>query len=70
MNRLLLLVACLAAGTALGVAGKWLTGSDWSYLCIPLVLAGAWLFVAHPEQCAPPAPSSRAMGRDRGSDAA
>ena len=51
MKRALLLLACIAIGLAVGVAGYMATGSQWWFLALPAVMALAWLFVANPEQC-------------------
>ena len=50
-GRLLLLLACLALGTAIGFVGYWFSGAqDW-FLAIPGAVAAGWLFVANPEAC-------------------
>lgn len=54
VRRLVLLLALLAAGTAVGVLGSWLSGSALWYLAIPVALAAGWLRVADPTQCVPP----------------
>ena len=52
--RLQALLAVLATGALLGAAGTWLTGNPSWWLAIPGALAGAWLFLANPLECAPP----------------
>lgn len=54
LSRMLLLLALLAAGAAVGVLGQWLSGSALWYLAIPLALAAGWLWVADITQCVPP----------------
>jgi hypothetical protein len=51
MNRVLLLIVCLLAGASVGLAGALLTGNEWWYLAVPIVLAAGWLWVGTPEQC-------------------
>jgi hypothetical protein len=51
LRRLVWLSGCIAAGAAVGFAGKALSGSDHWYLAIPAVVAIAWLFVADPSRC-------------------
>jgi hypothetical protein len=50
-RRLAWLLACVLAGTAVGAAGQWLTGDDWWYLAVPVLLALAWWHVADPTCC-------------------
>ena len=50
-RRFALLLACLAAGSAVGTAGHWISGDARWYAAIPLVLVAAWWFVADPTQC-------------------
>lgn len=50
-RRLLLLVACVAAGLAVGQAGQALTGDPAWFLALPVIVALAWLFVADPRDC-------------------
>lgn len=47
-RRLLGLLACLAAGLGVGVAGEALTGNQAWYLAIPAAVALGWLVVANP----------------------
>lgn len=54
VRRLLLLLALLGAGLAIGLLGSWLSGSPLWYLAIPVALAAGWLRVADPTQCLPP----------------
>ncbi|MCI1190573.1 hypothetical protein MOJ79_01800 [Calidifontimicrobium sp. SYSU G02091] len=50
--RLVLLGACVGAGSAVGgVVAAW-TGSVWGWLAVPLAIALGWLFVADPTRCA------------------
>lgn len=50
-RRLLGLLACLAAGLGVGLAGEALTGNQVWYLAIPAVVALGWLVVANPAEC-------------------
>lgn len=52
-SRLLLLLACLAAGLAIGLLGSFLTGDTAWYLAVPAAIGLGWLFVADPTQCEP-----------------
>lgn len=52
-QRLLLLVACIAAGVVVGLAGRELVG-DTAFLAVPLFIALGWLWVGDPQQCRPP----------------
>ena len=52
-SRLVLLLACLAAGLAIGMLGSSLTGDAAWYLAVPAAIALGWLFVADPTQCQP-----------------
>jgi uncharacterized membrane protein YoaK (UPF0700 family) len=54
LRRLVLLLACLAAGAAVGAWGSAWSGSAAWWLAIPVVLGIGWLFVADPTQCTPP----------------
>lgn len=47
------LLSVLAAGVAIGASGAGLTGSDWWWLAIPVLLTAAWLRVADPTRCEP-----------------
>jgi hypothetical protein len=49
--RLALLLACTAAGLAVGALGLWLTGSGAGFLAVPAAVAVGWLFVADPTAC-------------------
>jgi hypothetical protein len=51
--RLKLLLACVAAGLAVGGLGLWLTGSSAGFLAVPALVAAGWLFVADPTACTP-----------------
>lgn len=51
MWRFILLIASLALGTGVGVAGYHFTGNQRWFLAIPGVLALVWLFVANPSAC-------------------
>lgn len=53
-RRLVLLLAALAAGTGIGVAGYMATGSDAWFLAVPLALVLPWWFLADPTRCAAP----------------
>ena len=53
MRRVVLLLACLAVGGGIGVVGAQLSGNQWWYLAIPIVVAAGWLLVANPENCVP-----------------
>ena len=57
--RLMLFLSCCAIGAAIGVIGKILTGRDFGYLAVPLLIALAWIFVADPTECGVPS-STRA----------
>lgn len=50
-RRALLLAACIAAGSAVGVVGQWLSGSAAWWLAVPGAMAAVWLFVADPRCC-------------------
>jgi uncharacterized membrane protein YoaK (UPF0700 family) len=54
LRRLVLLLACLAAGAAVGAWGSAWSGSAAWWLAIPVALGIGWLFVADPTQCVPP----------------
>jgi len=62
MHRLVLLLACLAVGGAVGFTGWALSGSQWWYLAIPAAIAAGWLKLANPVRCLPPQPGSRSGG--------
>lgn len=66
-RRLVLLLACLAAGLGVGVWGSAWAGSAAWYLAIPIALGIGWLFVADPTQCLPPGRSDD-TGPGRASD--
>jgi hypothetical protein len=51
MQRIVLFLACLAVGLAVGLMGFFATGSQWWYLAIPGAMAAGWLVVANPEHC-------------------
>ena len=51
MQRIVLLLVCLAVGLAVGLIGFLATGSQWWYLAIPGAIAAGWLVVADPERC-------------------
>lgn len=53
-RRFMLLIACLAAGSAAGALGALATGSEWWYLAVPVALALGWLRVGTPERCDDP----------------
>ena len=57
-RRAVLLAACLAAGSALGACGYLYSGSQWWFVAIPAVIAGAWLALANPERCAGGSPTA------------
>lgn len=60
LGRLVLLVSCSAVGAVIGFIGSSLTGSDFWYLAVPLLIVIAWLFVANPSECeAPKSPRDR-----------
>jgi hypothetical protein len=59
MNRLLLLLACLAVGLMIGFVGQALWGGQWWFIAVPVVVAGGWLRVGTPDKC-----SSSHGGRD------
>jgi hypothetical protein len=61
-TRLVWLLACVAAGSAIGAAGWMLSGDSAWFAAIPAVLAAGWLFLADPTQCE--APRRHAGGRD------
>ena len=50
-RRLVLLLACIAAGVGTGAAGWLLTGDGRWFLALPAVIALGWLFVADPTRC-------------------
>ncbi|MEW6706119.1 MAG: hypothetical protein AB1430_14835 [Pseudomonadota bacterium] len=50
-TRALLLLACVALGTAAGLAGRWLMDSDAWFLAVPALMALVWLLVADPNDC-------------------
>lgn len=54
LQRLLLLVSCVGAGSAIGLAGQRFTGSVAWFLAVPALVLLAWLFVANPAECQPP----------------
>lgn len=55
--RALALLAVLAFGALLGVAGAWLTGSQYAFLAIPGTLVVGWWFLADPLACTPGPPN-------------
>jgi len=50
-RRLAWLSACVLSGAVVGAAGQWLTGHEWWYLAVPVLLALAWWQVADPTCC-------------------
>jgi hypothetical protein len=64
MRRLALLLASIALGSAIGVIGRSLTQQAEWFVAIPVCLAMAWLAVADPSRCAPPAPVRAADRRE------
>ncbi|MGE5169422.1 MAG: hypothetical protein ACM3JC_03515 [Rudaea sp.] len=66
LRRLAGLVGCVAAGALVGFVGRAITGSDFWYLAIPLLIAIAWLFVANPTACERP---TQMQGKARPGDA-
>jgi hypothetical protein len=52
-SRIAWLVACLAAGAAIGAGGQAWSGSAWWWLAIPVLLALVWLLIADPTRCDP-----------------
>lgn len=50
-KRAVLLVACIALGSAIGWLGARISGSDAWYLAIPACMALVWLVIADPSQC-------------------
>lgn len=54
LQRLLLLCLCVGAGSAIGLAGRYFTGSVAWFLAVPALVLLAWLFVANPAECDPP----------------
>ena len=54
-KRLLLLVTCVGAGLAEGIAGAALTGKDEWFLAVPAAVALGWIFVGDPSRCQSPA---------------
>jgi uncharacterized membrane protein len=51
MRRALLLLCCVAAGGAIGLAGWLFTGTQHWFLAVPAVIAAAWLAVADTRRC-------------------
>ena len=49
--RVAALLACAAAGTAVGAVGSALSGDAAWYAAIPVALALGWWFVADPTAC-------------------
>lgn len=58
----MLLLACLAVGSGVGLVGEALTGSTTWFLAIPAAVALGWLWVANPAECAG---EGRALGPSR-----
>jgi len=58
LRRALLLGACVVAGSFVGLVGKHFFGSSAGFLAVPALLAVAWLVVANPTECLPPAERS------------
>ena len=58
-KRIALLLACAAAGLAVGALGLWITGSGAGFLAVPAAIALGWLFVADPTACTPPSDGPR-----------
>ncbi len=54
LRRLLVLLLCVVAGCAVGLAGLNFTGSSSWFLTVPLFILVAWVFVADPTECVPP----------------
>ena len=52
--RLVLLLACTAAGLAVGALGLWRGGTSAWFLAVPAAVALGWLFVADPTACTTP----------------
>lgn len=52
--RLIGLLVCALAGTAVGLLGRHFGGGDAWFLALPLAIAVGWLFVADPLQCQRP----------------
>lgn len=50
-RRLLLLLACLAAGAAVALVGSWLIPAQAWWLAVPAAVAIGWLGVADPTRC-------------------
>jgi hypothetical protein len=63
MQRLIILLACLALGSFAGFIGWAASGSQWWWLAIPGSIAAGWLKLANPEQCLP---QERAGRGDKG----
>ena len=53
MRRLLLLLACIALGAAIGWVGFAITDAAAWFLAIPAAIAAGWLVVADPTRCVP-----------------
>ena len=58
-RRLLLLLACIALGLAIGFIGQAVTSQSAWFLAVPVCVAIGWLFVADPAECVAPPPSTR-----------
>lgn len=55
-RRIVLLLACIAAGSLVGLLGQAATGQAAWFLAVPVAVALGWLAVADPRQCQPPPP--------------
>jgi len=58
-RRLLLLLACIALGLAIGFVGQAITSQSVWFLAVPICIAIGWLFVADPAECVAPPSSTR-----------
>jgi len=57
-ERIALLAGCSAAGASVGFFGSSLSGNDYWYLALPLLVVVGWILVANPGECEPPKPPS------------
>ena len=52
-HRLRWLLACVAAGLGIGLAGFHWSGNEWWFIAVPACMAAGWLVLADPTRCVP-----------------